>query len=67
MNEKRLKILLYNAIVWIDEECADFFTSDKIDVYDWYKEKLGITKQELQELGVDWIKEASEEESKSKE
>ena len=67
MDEERLKILLYNAIVWIDEECADFFTSDKVDVYDWYKEKLGITKQELQELGVDWIKEASKEESKSKE
>lgn len=43
-----------------------FFVSDKVDVHEWYKEKLGITKQELQELGVDWIKEASENETGSK-
>lgn len=66
MDEARLKVLLYNAIVWIDEECGDFFLSDKVDVHEWYKEKLGITKQELQELGVDWIKEASEKKRESK-
>lgn len=61
MNEARLKVLLYNAIVWIDEECGDFFVSDKVDVYEWYRRTLGITKQELKEIGVDWDGESSEE------
>ena len=67
MDEERLKILLYNAIVWIDEEQSDYFVSCVGNEYEWFEKALGIRKQELQELGVDWIKEASKEESKSKE
>ena len=55
MNKKRLKKLLYNALVWIDEECNDFFVTEIYDEYEWFQNAIGITKQELQELGIDWL------------
>lgn len=53
MDKKRLKELLYNAIVWLKEDCGDFFAGDRVNECEWFEEKLGITKQELSELGVD--------------
>ena len=61
MTKERLKVLLKNAITWIDEENSDFFASEVGDDYEWYKEALGITKKELLEIGVDWIQDATEE------
>lgn len=61
MTKERLKVLLKNAITWIDEENSDFFASEVGDEYEWYKEALGITKKELLEIGVDWIQDAPEE------
>ena len=61
MTKERLKVLLKNAITWIDEENSDFFASEVGDEYEWYKEALGITKKELLEIGVDWIQDATEE------
>lgn len=61
MTKKRLKTLLYNAIAWIDKECNDFFVSSVDNEYEWYENTLGITKKELQEVGIDWINEASTE------
>ena len=61
MTKERLKVLLKNAIIWIDEENSDFFASEVGDEYEWYKEALGITKKELLEIGVDWIQDAPEE------
>lgn len=55
MNKKRLKKLLYNALVWIDEECKDFFIAEIYDEYEWFQNAIGITKQELQKLGIDWL------------
>ena len=53
MDKKRLEILLYNAIVWIQDECSDFFVGERINEYEWFEETLGITKQELSEIGID--------------
>ena len=61
MTKERLKVLLKNAITWIDEENSDFFASEVGDEYEWYKEALGITKKELLEIGVDWIQDVPEE------
>ena len=61
MTKERLKVLLKNAITWIDEENSDFFASEVGDEYEWYKEALGITKKELLEIGVDWIQDAPKE------
>ena len=51
MTKERLQILLKNAIVWIDEENSDFFAAEVDNEYEWYKTALGITKDELLELG----------------
>lgn len=60
MTKERLEILLKNAIVWIDEENSNFFTAEVSNEYEWYKNALGITKDELLEIGVDWIKDGKE-------
>ena len=60
MTKERLQILLKNAIVWIDEENSDFFAAEVDNEYEWYKTALGITKDELFELGVDWIKDGTQ-------
>ena len=56
MTEERLKTLLKNAITWIDEENSDFFACEVGNEYEWYQNALDITKEELLELGIDWIK-----------
>lgn len=60
MTKERLEILLKNAIVWIDEENSNYFAAEVSDEYEWYKNALGITKDELLEIGVDWIKDGKE-------
>lgn len=50
MTNERLKTLLYNALVWIDEECADFFTCEVDDVAEWFEDAIGITKEEMEQI-----------------
>ena len=52
MKKYRLKQLLYKAIRWIEEDCADFFVSEVGDEYEWFEEAIGITEEELTKLGV---------------
>ena len=61
MKKERLKVLLYNAIVWIEEECGDFFAGESVNEYDWFEDCLGITKKELSEIGIDDLKDWSKE------
>ena len=56
MKKDRLKTLLYNAIVWIEEENGNFFASSVGDEYKWFEQALGITKDEMKEISVDWLK-----------
>lgn len=60
MTKERLTVLLKNAITWIDEENSNFFACEIGDEYEWYKNAIGITKEELLEIGVDWIKDSEE-------
>lgn len=50
----RLKTLLYNAIVWIEEE-NDYFVSEVDNEAKWFENTLGITKRELKSIGIDWL------------
>lgn len=52
MKKERLKTLLYNALIWIEEECSDFFVSEVENEYFWFEQTLGITEKELKELGI---------------
>lgn len=52
MNKKRLKNLLQNALIWINEECSDFFVCEVDDEYEWFGETIGITEKELTELDI---------------
>ena len=61
MKKERLQTLLRNALIWIDEENHDFFSSEVGNEYEWYENTLGITKKELQELDITCIKDGSEE------
>jgi hypothetical protein len=60
MTKERLTVLLKNAITWIDEENSNFFACEIGDEYEWYKNAIGMTKDELLEIGVDWIKDSEE-------
>ena len=55
MDKERLQVLLRQAIVWIENESSDYFVSSVDDEYEWFEEEIGITKQELHELGIDWL------------
>ena len=52
MKKYRLKQLLYKAIRWIEEDCADFFVSEVSNKYEWFENSIGITEEELTELGI---------------
>ena len=52
MKKDRLKTLLYNALIWIEDECSDFFVSEVDDEYEWFENAIGITKKELNELDI---------------
>jgi hypothetical protein len=62
MKKDRLQTLLKNAINWIDNENSDFFVSEVSNEYEWYQQAIGITKKELLELNITWIKEDTSEE-----
>lgn len=51
MDEKRLKVLLYNALCVIENECAeDMFNADNKTALDWLTAQVGITEEELKEI-----------------
>ena len=52
MEKTRLKQLLYKAIKWIEDDCADFFVSEVGNEYEWFEDVIGITEEELTELGI---------------
>lgn len=52
MTKPRLKYLLYEALKWIEEECADFFCCEVDDEYEWFEDAIGIHKEELHELDI---------------
>ena len=52
MEKARLKQLLYKAIKWIEDDCADFFVSEVGNEYEWFEDVIGITEEELTELGI---------------
>lgn len=60
MNNERLKTLLYNAIVKIDNDNQDDLRCSVGDEFEWYYNEIGITKEELEEIGIDWLNEEEE-------
>lgn len=57
MNESRLKDLLQNAILWIIEANGGEDVPEYGGTYEWYENVLGITKEEMYELDIDWLEE----------
>ena len=55
MTKERLERLLYKALTWIEEENGNFFASDVGNEYEWFEEALGITRAEMEELGIAWL------------
>ena len=62
MEKSRLKQLLYKTIKWIEDDCADFFISEVGNEYEWFEDAIGITEQELTELGITLSKGSEEDE-----
>ena len=62
MEKTRLKLLLYKAIKWIEDDCADFFVSEVGNEYQWFEDAIGITEEELTELGITLSKGSEEDE-----
>ncbi|MBE5750118.1 MAG: hypothetical protein E7346_04550 [Clostridiales bacterium] len=62
MEKTRLKQLLYKAIKWIEDDCADFFVSEVGNEYEWFEDAIGITEEELTELGITLSKGSEEDE-----
>ncbi|MBR2870680.1 MAG: hypothetical protein IKB98_04820 [Clostridia bacterium] len=52
MENDKLRTLLYNAIIWIEDECSDFFANEIDNEYEWFEEAIGITEEDMQELGI---------------
>ena len=52
MENDKLRTLLYNAIIWIEDENSDFFANEVDNEYEWFEEALGITEEDMQELGI---------------
>ena len=52
MEKERLRTLLYNAIIWIEDENSDFFANEVGNEYEWFEEALGITEEEMNELEI---------------
>ena len=67
MEKSRLKQLLYKAIKWIEDDCADFFVSEVRNEYEWFEDTIGITEKELTELGITLSKGSEEDEIDEKE
>ena len=62
MNQDRLKKLLYNALVWFEGECSDFFCNEVGNEYEWFETNIGITESEMFELEIDWLSRGKEDE-----
>ena len=62
MTRERLEKLLYNALTWIEEDNGNFFVSSVGDEYEWFEETLGITRAEMEELGIDWLNDGEDNE-----
>ena len=62
MKKSRLEQLLYKAIKWIEDDCADFFVSEVGNEYQWFEDAIGITEEELTELGITLSKGSEEDE-----
>ena len=62
MEKSRLKQLLYKTIKWIEDDCADFFISEVGNEYEWFEDAIGITEEELTELGITLSKGSEEDE-----
>ena len=62
MDKERLKTLLYNAIIWIEQDCADYFTNEVGNEYKWFEDTIGITEDELNELEIELSKGTDEDE-----
>ncbi len=62
MKKSRLEQLLYKAIKWIEDDCADFFVSEVGNEYEWFEDTIGITEEELTELGISLSKGYEEDE-----
>ena len=52
MENDKLRTLLYNAIIWIEDECSNFFANEVDNEYEWFEEAIGITEEDMQELGI---------------
>lgn len=62
MKKERLKTLLYNALIWIEEENSDFFTNEVGNEYEWFEKAIGITEEEMDELDITLSKGVEEDE-----
>ncbi len=52
MEKERLRTLLYNAIIWIEDECTDYFANEVDNEYEWFEQAIGITEEDMNELGI---------------
>ena len=52
MEKERLRTLLYNALLWIEEENSDFFANEVGNEYEWFEKTIGITEEEMNELDI---------------
>jgi redox-regulated HSP33 family molecular chaperone len=53
MNNERLKTLLYNAIMWIEEDDIYFDCETQEERYKKIKNLIGISKEEYKEIMED--------------
>lgn len=52
---ERLKTLLYNAVLYIAEATDSLSEIGTEEQRKWYEETLGITEEELENIGIDWF------------
>ncbi len=52
MEDDKLRTLLYNAIIWIEDECSDYFANEVDNEYEWFEQAIGITEEDMNELGI---------------
>jgi len=52
MENDKLRTLLYNAIIWIEDECSDYFANEVDNEYEWFEQAIGITEEDMKELGI---------------
>ncbi len=52
MENDKLRTLLYNAIIWIEDECSDYFANEVDNEYEWFEQAIGINEEDMNELGI---------------